>query len=216
MAHSPCINIALAFNHQLFRNSLQSLIETDQSFAITASVSSGIELVQALNQREIDIVLLDYSLPIKYGESVYQLIQFKNRNTKIIVINFDNEYNTENYCLTFTANTYLSNKCNFPELITAIKSVYANNISNTRNQLPLKPNYSINRIDNKVKLSKRELDIVKLICLEKCNSEIAFELNISLRTVENHRYTISKKIGAKNGIGFFIYALINGHVILQE
>ena len=64
-------------------------------------------------------------------------------------------------------------------------------------------------------LSKRELEIVKLICLEKCNSEIAHDLSVSLRTIENHRYKISKKIGAKNGIGFFIYSLINGHVIVD-
>ena len=58
-------------------------------------------------------------------------------------------------------------------------------------------------------LSKRENEILKLICLEYTNQEIGSKLFISKRTVENHRHKILEKIGAKNTVGLVVYAIAN-------
>ncbi|MNY47486.1 Virulence factors putative positive transcription regulator BvgA [compost metagenome] len=63
--------------------------------------------------------------------------------------------------------------------------------------------------DNEETLSNREIDVVKLICQEKTNQEIADILFLSPRTVESHRQRILDKIGAKNTVGIVIYAVIN-------
>ena len=58
-------------------------------------------------------------------------------------------------------------------------------------------------------LSEREKDVVKLICQECTNNEIAEKLFISPRTVESHRQRAIEKIGAKNTVGIVIYAIVN-------
>jgi len=58
-------------------------------------------------------------------------------------------------------------------------------------------------------LSEREKEVVKLICQEFTNNEIAEKLFISPRTVESHRQRVLEKIGAKNTVGIVIYAIIN-------
>ena len=63
--------------------------------------------------------------------------------------------------------------------------------------------------NNEETLSSREIDVVKLICQEKTNQEIADILFLSPRTVESHRQRILDKIGAKNTVGIVIYAVIN-------
>ena len=58
-------------------------------------------------------------------------------------------------------------------------------------------------------LSEREKDVVKLICQEFTNKEIADKLFISPRTVESHRQRIVEKLGVKNSIGIVVYAIIH-------
>ena len=65
-------------------------------------------------------------------------------------------------------------------------------------------------------LSEREKDVVKLICQEFTNNEIAEKLFISPRTVESHRQRILEKIGAKNTVGIVIYAIINNIYSLEK
>jgi DNA-binding CsgD family transcriptional regulator len=65
-------------------------------------------------------------------------------------------------------------------------------------------------------LSDREKDVVKLICQECTNNEIAEKLFISPRTVESHRQRIVEKIGAKNTVGIVIYAIINNIYPLER
>ena len=59
------------------------------------------------------------------------------------------------------------------------------------------------------KLSAREIEILKLICLEHTNQEIADQLFLSIRTVEGHRQRILEKVGAKNTVGLVVYAIAN-------
>ena len=65
-------------------------------------------------------------------------------------------------------------------------------------------------LSDKGKLSNREISIIKLICLERTNQEIADELFLSKRTVEGHRRRILEKVGAKNTAGLVVYAIANG------
>jgi len=76
-----------------------------------------------------------------------------------------------------------------------------NKILNKKSATPIIPDFII---------SEREKEIIRLICQEKCSREIAEKLEITERTVENHRYNISKKIETSSSVGFLVYALLNG------
>ena len=58
-------------------------------------------------------------------------------------------------------------------------------------------------------LSAREIEVLKLICLEYTNQEIADMLFLSKRTIESHRQRIQEKVGAKNTVGLVVYAIAN-------
>ena len=61
----------------------------------------------------------------------------------------------------------------------------------------------------KEKLSRREIEVLKLICNEKTTQEVADKLSISKRTVDGHRQRILLKVGAKNIVGLVKYAITN-------
>jgi DNA-binding CsgD family transcriptional regulator len=64
-------------------------------------------------------------------------------------------------------------------------------------------------LSSKGELSKREIEVIKLICLEHTNQEIADQLFLSIRTVESHRQRVLEKVGAKNTVGLVVYAIAN-------
>ena len=67
---------------------------------------------------------------------------------------------------------------------------------------------------SKPELSEREQEVLRLICAEKTNKEIADHLILSVRTVDGHRERILAKIGARNTAGIVLYAIRNGLVEL--
>ena len=67
----------------------------------------------------------------------------------------------------------------------------------------------IQLLDYKEKLSRREIEVLKLICNEKTTQEVADKLSISKRTVDGHRQKILLKVGAKNIVGLVKYAITN-------
>ena len=68
----------------------------------------------------------------------------------------------------------------------------------------------------KEELSNREIEVLKLICLEYTNQEIANQLFLSKRTIENHRQRILEKVEAKNTVGLVVYAIAKGIHPLPE
>jgi DNA-binding NarL/FixJ family response regulator len=214
MSSQPPINIVIAFSHHLHSEALKFSLEKTTSFIVKACVKNVVELVQVINRSKIDIVLIDNCMPMTNNETIIRLLQSTNTCTKVIVLGAEKNQNGVVSYLKNSPNTCLSKDCNLEELTTSIKSIHDN--STLSSTIHSSANTQFSFIHKSVCLSKRELEIVKLVCQEKCNTEIADILNISLRTIENHRYRISKKIGAKSGIGFFVYSLINGHIQLSD
>ena len=116
-------------------------------------------------------------------------------------------------------NAHLYKGCDIEDLLDAIQMTHRQGYYFTDDF----PKEMINKIMNKKSvarivpdfiISEREIEIIRLICLEKCSKEIAEELQIAERTVQNHRYQISKKIGTSSSAGILVYALINGIVTI--
>ena len=99
------------------------------------------------------------------------------------------------------------------QIISAVESVHEYGIYFTKVDQEILVNYKgdskrsifINNED----LSKREIEVLKLICDEYTSQEIADKLFISKRTVEGHRQKVIDKIGAKNTVGLVVYAITN-------
>jgi DNA-binding NarL/FixJ family response regulator len=113
------------------------------------------------------------------------------------------------------AKGYLLKNTNKAEVVQAVKTVYrqetyyCNQTSNKLAQMIAKSRVSAGKNFKKPNFNEKEIEIIKLICKELSNKEIATELNLSTRTIEGYREKILEKIEAKNIAGLVIYAIKN-------
>ena len=211
------IRIAIADDHTLFRKSLSDALTYEFNLDVVFSASNGAELIYNLATNSVDVILLDLRMPVISGFEALKIIRNKYPQIKIIIVSMDNGIEFIEASFENGANAHLSKNCDIEELLDAIRMTHLHGYYFMDDF----PKEMINKIINKrsapsvlqdFTVSKREKEIIRQICLEKSSREIAENLAISERTVENHRYKISKKIGTSHGIGMLVYALQNGLV----
>lgn len=212
---STNIRIAIVDDHEIVGKAISDALVYDNGFDVVFLAENGVELLYELERNPIDVVILDLNMPVMSGGEVLPILNEKHPDIKIVVLSSHDNLLIKIDAFRKGAHAYLPKHCCIEELIDAINSVFEKGFYFTK-KLPqeLVEQYidleEENHLTTKPILSKRELDILKLICEEKCSREISEALYISERTVENHRYKISKKIGTSHGVGMFVYALQNG------
>lgn len=209
---SKKIKVCVAEDHDLVRQGLVSLLETEDNLEICFSVSNGKELVNELEKTNVDVVLLDLEMPVMNGFEVLQVINESYPTLKAIVISMHLNESIITGLIQSGAKGFLPKNADIELVVKGINQVMEygyyvdNNFSKSLiENLHLAEDTA--RIKYDQNLTEREIQIVKLVCQEKTNKEIAEELSISMRTVEVHRKKISAKIGCKNVVGLVKYAL---------
>ena len=207
------IKIAIADDHQLFREGLRFILETNSSFRVIIDASNGLELINALESQTPDAILMDLKMPVLDGVETIKEIKLRYPAIKIIVLTMHHEEEYILQLLDLGANGYLLKNTSSQEVFTAIKNVITKDYYFTDYVTTV----MLRRIKNQVKptnlenghpaLTKREQEILKLICQEFTTSEIAEKLFISDRTVESHRKSLLEKLNSKNTAGLVFRAL---------
>ncbi len=209
------INIAIVDDHVIMRQGLISLLAEYDEINILFDANNGRELLDNLKSSKPDIVLLDIAMPIMNGREALEKMQLKYPHIKVIImINyFDDQHIIE--FIKAGACSFLPKNCDIDKLLDAINYVYENGyfydnrISVAMASL-LKRTPTNTKIVSDTAFTKQEIKIVKLVCLKKTNAEIAAELFLSVRTIESHRYNISKKTNTNNPVDLIEYAIKNG------
>lgn len=209
------IRIGIADDHTLFRKSLSDALTYDFNLDVVFGVSNGAELIYKLENNPVDVILLDLRMPVMSGFEAMRVIKEKYPSIKIIVVSMDYSIIYIEKSFELGANAHLSKDCDIEDVLDAIQVTY-NHGYYFQDDFPKE---MISKVINKKSssqilsdftISEREKEIIRQICLEKGSKEISEELNIAERTVQNHRYKISKKIGTSSSVGFLVYALLNG------
>ena len=206
------IHIGMAEDHLLFRQGVIALLKEYEEINILFDVGNGKELLDILKTSKPDIVLLDIEMPIMNGKEALAKIQEKYPNVKVIMISmhYDDAYITE-YIINGAVG-FLPKNCDIEKIVDAIYAVYEqgyyfdSKISKSLVVKLMKSN-KVNPTITELMLSEREIEVLKLTCLEKTNQEMSEVLFISKRTVEGHRKSILKKTNAKNVVGLVMYAI---------
>lgn len=213
------IKIAIADDQSLFRKGVVSLLKENSDFKVVIEVENGRCLLDALAKNENnlpDIVFMDIRMPEIDGVEATKRIVKKYSNIKIIALSM---FNSDEHILLMHrvgAHGFLTKDAVIDDLLDAVdivmdKGVYYNeNTSRVILENANKLIKSTSTISSNNQLSSREMDIVRLICIEKSNNEIADELSLSVRTIEWHKKNIYKKLDLKSSIGLMKYALENG------
>lgn len=208
------IKIAVVDDQKLFRQIMISLLKEFKDFEIIIGASNAIELLEELKSKKADLILLDYKMPLMNGIEATEIIKTKYPETKVLILTMFEEENIIPVLIEKGANGFLFKGCDFEVVVKAIqiiktKGYYFNehfskemlNDTKTNKKSSYNSNYSL--------LTSRETEIVKLLCKQLTNKEIATKLFISSRTVDGHRAKILQKTNAKNITGIFSYAIKN-------
>jgi DNA-binding NarL/FixJ family response regulator len=206
------IKLLIADDHSFIIDGIVSLLSSDTKFEVVGISNSGKEAIQKFELLHPDIVIMDISMPDISGIEATNLIIKKQPEAKIIALtqHDDIEYIME--FLKVGGLGYILKTANKSELIEAITTV--NNggryISSSVSKIMVDGLISSNKKDKvkkEIPLTKREIEIIKLISDDLTNNEIADALSISLRTVETHRRNLMQKLDVKSTVALIRWAL---------
>ncbi len=212
----PAINLAIADDHKIFREGLKATLEEYTDLNLMIEAANGIELVKQLAFKSPDVVLMDIKMPEMDGMQATAFIHENFGNVKVLALSMFNE---DKYILDMMkagASGYLLKNAEPQEIMDAILTVYKKGYYfNEHLSISLVKQFmekSTLRGKGKedTELNERETEVLKLICQEKQNTEIADKLFLSVRTVEGYRTKLFEKTGSKNIVGLVIYAIKKG------
>lgn len=205
------IRIALADDHQLFRNGLKILLSGYNEFEVIAEASNGGELLGILENTIPDIVLMDISMPEMDGIEATARLARQAPGTRVIALSMYGEEEYYYKMLDAGAKGFILKDSDITEVHDAIIAVHKGGNFFSQELLY----HVIKRIKNREQevksssLSKREKEILLKICEGLSNHEIADALFISKRTVDKHRANLLAKTGSKNTASLILYAIKN-------
>jgi DNA-binding NarL/FixJ family response regulator len=214
------ITIALIDDQRLFRESLGNLIREIPGISCLYQCDGGAEFLAAIGKEGAavpEVILLDLEMPGMNGIELNQLLQIKYPAIKVIILSVHAQEKLIASLIREGADGYLTKNCDRTELAEALEMVHRHGyyinkmtLEAIRNHARLTPAPIRNSNGIPIDLTKRETEILSLICYEYSNEEIAARLYLSPRTVEGHRLSLAQKIGCKNTAGLVIFAVRYG------
>ncbi len=209
------IQIAIVDDHEIVRDGIKILLEDEPGFEIVGEAKNGKEAVELCEENEIDLAIMDITMPEMDGIKATKIIKENHPDVKILALTMLSEDQHIRKMIKAGASGYILKSSGKEELIKAINSIVNGQhyFSDDATQSILKElvNPAVTKISDPedINISDRELEILKLIVNEYTNQEIADELYISVRTVDAHRRNLLQKTGAKNTAGLVKYAIKN-------
>lgn len=212
------IRIGIAEDHDILRQTLSKLLQGEPNLMVVVEASNGKELLDKMkDEAPLDVVLLDLKMPVMDGKATLKALTKLGSVIQPAVIILSMHYSEEHIrkYIGLGANAFLSKGTEYPTLLCAIEDVHATGYhfdKRVTKELVTEIIKKSSKFANSIidtPLSEREIEVLRLICHQKTNLEISKVLDLSQRTVENHRMRIMKKIGAKTSIGLLIYAMKN-------
>ena len=207
------IEIIIADDHMMIREGLKQLLELDGTMKVIAEANNGEECLNLLNKKiHPDILLLDINMPKKNGIEVLEYIKQNKIPVKVLILTVHNEVEYLLKAVDIGIDGYLLKDSSYDELKEAIDVVISGNTYIQPSLLPAlnesMEDYALDK--EKIEcLTKRELDVLRLISEGCSNKKISDELTISERTVKNHISHIFRKINVEDRTQAAVFAIRN-------
>ena len=212
------VEVIIADDHSMVREGLKQLLELDGDIVVIGEASDGVECLDLLEKKLPQALLLDINMPNMNGLEVLEKIKEKNLDTKVIILTVHNEVEYLLKAVEIGIDGYMLKDSNSDELKKAIYSVIDGESYIQPNLIPILNSKMIERDVEKEKLAlltKRELEVLKLMAVGSYNKEIGKKLNISERTVKNHISSIFKKIDVSDRTQAAVFAIRNNLISIH-
>lgn len=195
------LHIFLADDHPIFRAGLRQILESQKEFKIIGEASNGEEALNQIRKNPPDIFILDVSMPVMNGIETARKCREEGFEFEILFLTMHQEKALIRTAADLRVRGYVLKESATEEIVEAVHAVaqHSEYISRSIAKLLLKPSSSqrFGKQTNQdlTSLTKAEIKILAIVSSDKTSKEIADELGLSVRTVENHRNRASKKLG---------------------
>ena len=215
------IKVLIVDDHALIRDGIKAMLKSEKDIEIAGEAVDGVEAFEKYEALQPDIIVMDIMMPKNNGLEAAKNIKAAYPDAKILFISMEVKEEFISEAIKVGASGYIPKDANKEILQHAIKAVnqgekyfhrqvsdlifnrfYENSITGEGEKKPLKAPI-------KGKISKRELEVLKLIASGYSNSNIAEQLFISVRTVDAHRNHIMQKLELSNTAQLVKYAIKN-------
>ncbi len=201
--------IILADDHQLFIEGVRSVLEEIPGVEIVATANDGAELMDRVSSLSPDLVILDLNMPRLDGLKCLQTIKRDLPNTKVMVLTNYSQPELIQEVRQLKADGFVVKNSAAAELRVTVERILDGEQIFAEEQSPGildESSYFFDAFLKKFKLTRREVDIIRLVCKEYSSKQIAAELHLSEFTVNTHRKNIQRKLNVKNVAGLVSFA----------
>jgi DNA-binding NarL/FixJ family response regulator len=212
------LKILLAEDHNIVRNGIKMLLETESSIHVVGEMVNGLEVIEYFDHGgRADIVLADINMPELDGISMAKELKAKYPEVKVVMLSMHDNEKYISQAFIDGAVGYLLKNISAEELVFSLKHIdtgkkyicaelAVNMLTKLISNGILEQDATFSESD----FSSREIEVLHLIAEGLTNLEMADKLFISKRTVEGHRQSLLDKTGSRNTAKLIRYAATNG------
>ena len=213
------IRVLIVDDHPIFRKGLKAELTHQPGVEVVGEADNSEKAISLTKELSPDVIILDVNLPGKNGIEIAEEIRAFTKDVNIIFLTMYNEEELFNAAFDVGASAYLLKENAVDEVISAVTEVY-NGCSYIS---PSIGKYFVNREKKASKmllenpgiknLTEKEREILRLIAQGRTSKEIAEELFVSYKTIENHRTRICSKLSIKGSFSLIKFAFENRSII---
>ncbi len=209
------IKVLIADDHPLFRDGLRHLIERDGMFNVIAEAADGVEAVRLIQEFHPNVAILDIDMPGKNGLEIVRAFQQSNIPVEFIFLTMYKEEDMFDEAMELGVRGYVLKESAATDILQGVRSVAAGKyfISPTISE------YLVRRRDREQSLLKQkpslhdltptERQVLTLVADNKTSKDIAIELHVTSKTIENHRMNIANKLNLHGSHALLKFAIEN-------
>lgn len=205
------IRVMIVDDHTLMREGLKQLFALVEDIDVVGDATNGSQALERLRESEVDLILLDLTMPGISGESLIGRLRAHYPAVRILVLSMHNEPQVAQRALKAGANGFACKDSDSDGLLAAIRKV----AKGGRYLDPVvaeKMAFEAVGVDLPAGhgcLSDRELQVLRLLARGKGVNEIAAELHVSNKTISTHKARMMEKMGFANNADMLRYAIAN-------
>lgn len=209
------IKIFLADDHEIMRQGLRFMLEKEPNFQVIGEASCGESLLEQIPDNIPDIAVIDINMPKIDGIEAIRILSKKYPDVKTMVLTAHLQKPIVERALQVGANGFMHKDSTFEELTEAINAVWSGEQYLCTKIQKVIINRFVGHVkgddtDDIVCLSEKEIEIVRQLCAGKTTKEIAFDMDVSPKTVDAHRRDIMAKLGMDSVAELVKFAIREG------
>lgn len=206
--------VVICDDHAIVRRGLKEILAETPDISIIGEAGNWHELYSVLSQNEVDLVLLDISMPDRNGLDILKQLRVERPTLKVLMLSMYPEEQYAIRALRAGASGYMTKESALEELVKAVRKVSRGGkyvSSSMSDKLISDVGSPTDELPHEA-LSDREFQVLCMIATGKSLTEMANELSISVKTVSTYRTRILEKMKLKNNAELTSYAL-KQHVV---